>query len=69
MAVPVKDDEGLVGEVTRGFINFEGRTLDDALQAIVAAFNQIKNTHTIGNCYLAGETGYYSFEVEEGGTG
>ncbi len=68
MAVPVADDEGLVGEVTRGFINFEGATFDDCLIAIEQAVEQIAAGFTMGKNYLGGEpgeTGYYSFEVEK----
>ena len=67
MAVPVKDDEGLVGRSVRGVINFEGETIDDCLRAIAQAVEQIADDHTMGKNYLrgeTGETGYYSFEVE-----
>jgi hypothetical protein len=72
MAVPVKDDEGLVGEAVRGVLYFEGRTLDDCLKSIEQAVERITRGFNDGANYLrgvSGETGYYSFEVEEGGTG
>lgn len=75
MAVPVKEDEGLVGEAVRGVIYFEGRTTEDCLRTLALAVRQITNGHHLGNCYMRdetreGEVGFYSFEVdEEGGTG
>jgi len=71
MAVPVAEDEGLTGEnVVRGFINFEGRTLDDCLRAIANAVSSITDGHTMGVNYAygdrsdEGEVSFYRFEVE-----
>jgi hypothetical protein len=69
MAVPRKDDEGLLGDPVRGVINFEGETIDDALKALSQAFDQIADDRTLGTNYLRDEAdtrevGFYSFEVE-----
>jgi len=73
MAVPVKDDEGLVGKPIRGVINFEGRTHDDCLKALTQAYEQIERGFDRGSNYIRGknwldveedEVGYYSFEVD-----
>ena len=70
MSVPISEDEGLVGDpsnLVRGFINFEGETLDDCLRAIGQAVDRITDGHTMGANYLRDdthETGFYRFEVE-----
>jgi len=69
MAVPIKEDAGLVGETVRGNLYFEGRTFADCLKALEQAVERISKGFDVGENYIRGETaevGYYSFEVEDG---